>query len=200
MNCFLDAKLVADWPSMGMKQHCSSVSLLDFSRIQFFSSSSGQKWESESWCCLSFGNFHLLGQRTRNSTYHCSSLKTKQNLLKEQFWKIHSKSLVLKIELVQQPLNQPPTCSSLKKTKIIYCFWGHSGRLTTEKPKSGNRVPSSGLVHIPEIVTYDSSTSLCKISRFLIYFTDIFCCFIFPSPIITYSKCFFFFWKWSILL
>lgn len=175
MNCFLDAKLVADWPSTGTKQHCSSVSLLDFSRIQFSSSSSsGQKWESESRCCLSFSNFHLLGQRTRNPTYHCSSLKTKENLVKEQFWKIHNKSLVLEIEPVQQPLNQLPTCSSLKKTKIIYCLWGHSGRLTTENPKSGNRVPSPRLVHIPEMVTSDSSTSLYKI-RFLPWHVLLFC-------------------------
>lgn len=166
MNCFLDAKLFADWPSTGTKQHCSFVSFLDFSRIQFSSSSSsssGQKWESESWCCLSFGNFHLLGQRTRNPTYHGSSLKTKENLLKEQFWKIHNKSLVLEIGPVQQPLNQPPPCSSLKKTKIIYGLWGHSGRLTTENPKSGNRVASPRLVRVPQTVTSDSSTSLWKI-------------------------------------
>lgn len=32
-----------------------------------------------------------------------------------------------------------------------------------ENPKSGNRVASPRLVHIPEMVTYDSSTLLCKI-------------------------------------
>lgn len=128
------------------RQHCSFVSLLAFSRIQnssFTPAFSSHKWDRESWCCLSFDNCHPPGQRTRNPGYHCFSLKAKQNL-KEQFWKIDNKSLVLKIEPVQQTLNSSPIFTSWKKAKIIYCPWGHSERLTTENPKSGNRISSLG--------------------------------------------------------
>lgn len=107
----------------GNKQHQLWVLVRFQQDLKLLPSVSGHKWDRESWCCLSFSNFHPLGQRTRNASYHCFSLKIKQNLLKEQFWKIHNKSLVLKIDVFLQPLNQSPT-SSWKKTKIINYPWG----------------------------------------------------------------------------
>lgn len=145
MNCFLSAELVAGWPSREQTtlQLCVLVSFQQDPELPFAPAFSRHEWDRESWCCLSFDNWHPPGQRTRNPSYHCFSLKAKQNL-KEQFWKIVSKSLVLKIEPVQQLLNSSPIFASWKKAKIIYCPWGHSERLTIENPKSGNKISSLG--------------------------------------------------------
>lgn len=166
MNCFLDAKLFAGWPSTGTNTTPQLCVLVRFQQDPiFFFFFRAQ---------VRIG--HLLRQRTRSPSCHCSSLKTKQNLLKEQVWKSHNKSLVLKIEPAQQPLNQPPTCSSQKKTKISYCLWGHSGDWPW-KILNRNRVATRGLVRILEIVKSDSSASVCKLR---VLHWHILLCFVFP--------------------